>query len=252
MHETPGDRHVAIDAHVLLEMMRHRRSSRTGYIESKPVSDEQIALLLEAARAAPSGGNGQPWEFVIVRDSATRNKIADLYKKQLADKLEIERTIRGTVSVSGVGWRHAPVLVIVLGDPRVSLCYPLRTAEDKPESHFITGLANATLQMVLMAECLGLSSQYVSDAASPFFSLMLKHMLGVPPELRVYHIIPIGYSSIVTTPKTRRPLDAMTHYERYDPSKRRTDEYLRDFAAQDSIQSETYDRGGVKMKSDEG
>ncbi len=236
----------AIGAQQLLDMLRHRRSSRTGFIEDKPVSDEQLSFLLEAARAAPSGGNAQPWEFIVIRDRETRHLIADLYKKQLTEKLELERAIRGTTSVSGVGWRHAPVLIVVLGDPRISICYPLRTAEDKADSHFFTGLANATLQMVLMAECMGLASQYVSDAASPYFSLMLKNMLGIPQELKVYHIIPVGYTSVITTPKNRRPLDAMVHHERYDSRKQRTAEYLQKFMREDSIQSKGYDRGGVK------
>ena len=164
----------------LLEMMRARRSSRTGFLEDKPVTDEQLAMLLEAARAAPSGGNAQPWEFIVIRDADMRNKIADLYKHQLRDKLELERAIRGTTSVSGVGWRNAPVQIIVLGDPRTSLCFPLRTAEDKADSHFFTSLANAVLQIMLMGQSMGLSTQYVSDSASPYFSLMLKHMLDIP------------------------------------------------------------------------
>jgi nitroreductase len=240
---------TGVDSSALLEMMRHRRSSRTGFLEDRLVSDEHLDLLLEAARAAPSGGNAQPWEFIVIRDRDTRNRIADLYKKQLQDKIELERVIRGTSSVSGVGWRNAPVQIVVLGDPRVSICYPLRTAEDKAESHFITGLANATLQLHLMAESLGLSTQYVSDAASPYFSLMLKHMLGIPDELRVYHIIPVGYSDVAASPKSRRPLDTMTHLERYDRTKLRSVDYLRRFMEEDSIQSKSYDRGGERKSS---
>lgn len=238
---------VAIAPDDLLALMRHRRSSRTGFRDDKPLSDAQINQLLEAARAAPSGGNAQPWEFIVIRDRDTRDRIADLYKRQLRDKLELERVIRGSASVSGVGWRHAPVLVVVLGDPRTSLCFPLRTAEDKADSHFFTGLANATLQIMLMAESMGLSTQYVSDAASPYFSLMLKHMLDIPQELRVYHIIPVGYASIAATPKSRRPLESMVHYERYDRAKLRTMEYLERFMKEDSIQSENYDRGGERI-----
>ena len=230
----------------LLALLRNRRSSRTGFIADKPVSDEQLSLLLEAARAAPSGGNAQPWEFIVIRDAAMRNKIADLYKHQLRDKLELERTIRGTSSVSGVGWRNAPVLILVLGDPRTSLCFPLRTAEDKAESHFLTGLANATLQIMLMAQSMGLATQYVSDAASPYFSLMLKHMLGIPQELRVYHIIPVGHCEVIATRKSRRPLDSMIHYETYDRNKLRSIEYLQQFMETDSIQAKDYDRGGER------
>lgn len=242
----PKDSAASIAPQDLLELMRHRRSSRTGFMEGKPVPDDQLALLLEAGRAAPSGGNAQPWEFIVVRDHDMRMKMADLYKHQLRDKIELERTIRGTSSVSGVGWRNAPVLIVIVGDPRVSICYPLRTAEDKAESHFVTGLANATLQIMLMAETLSLSTQYVSDAASPYFSLMLKHLLGIPQELRVYHIIPVGYSSVAATPKARRPLDSMVHHERYDASKLRSAEYLQRFMEEDSIQAKTYDRGGTR------
>ena len=158
-----------------------------------------------------------------------RSQIADLYKRQLRDKLDLERTIRHSMRTPGVGWRLAPVLILVLGDPRTAMCFPLRTAEDKADSHFFTGLANATLQMMLMAECMGLASQYISDVASPYFSLMLKHLLDIPPELRVYHLVPIGYVSVAADPKSRRPLDAMVHYERYDRSKQRTVEYLLQF-----------------------
>ena len=245
----PNATSAAIDPEQLLAMMRARRSSRTGFLKSKAVSDEQVALLLEAARAAPSGGNAQPWEFIVIRDRETRNRIADLYKHQLQDKIELERVIRGTSSVSGVGWRNAPVHIVVLGDPRVSICYPLRTAEDKAESHFITGLASATLQLHLMAESLGLSTQYVSDAASPYFSLMLKHMLDVPRELRVYHVIPVGYTDVAATPKSRRPLNAMVHHEHYDRRKLRSEEYLQRFMEEDSIQSRSYDRGGERKGS---
>ncbi len=237
----------SIDPLLLLGMMRSRRSSRTGFLEGRPVTDEQLTMLLEAARAAPSGGNAQPWEFIVIRDTEMRNRIADLYKHQLRDKLELEKTIRGTTSVSGVGWRNAPVQIVVLGDPRTSLCFPLRTAEDKAESHFFTGLANATLQIMLMAESMGLSTQYVSDSASPYFSLMLKHLLGIPKELRVYHIIPVGYTEVAATPKSRRPLEAMVHHERYDPAKQRSEDYLARFAEEDSIQAKNYNRGGERI-----
>ena len=238
--------HTPIRPQDLLEMMRRRRSSRTGFLEDREVSEGEIAQLLEAARAAPSGGNAQPWEFIVIRDAGMRLKIVELYKHQLREKIEIERLIRGTSSVSGVGWRNAPVLILVLGDPRTSLCFPLRTAEDKADSHFFTGLGNATLQMMLMAESMGLSTQYISDCASPWFSLMLKHLLGIPLELRVYHIVPVGYTEVDATPKSRRPLDSMVHYERYDAAKLRSRDYLEKFAAEDSIQAKDYDRGGTR------
>ena len=228
----------------LLSLMRERRTSRTGYLEDMPVSDEQVRLLLEAARAAPSAGNAQPWEFIVIRDRDTRHRMADLFKRQLQDKMELERTIRGHANVGGsIAWRFAPVLILCLGDPRTSASFPLRTQEDKAESHFYSSLANALLQMMLMAECMGLGTQYISDAASPYFSLMLKHLLDIPRELKVYHLVPVGYVSVRAQPSSRRPLEAIVHYERYDPRKQRTDEDIARFIEQDSIQSKSYQWG---------
>ncbi len=235
------------DAQQLLALMRRRRSSRSGFLEDKPVSDEHIGLLLEAARAAPSAGNGQPWEFIVIRDRDTRNRIAELFKRQLQDKMELERTIRGHAKVGGsMAFRFAPVLILCLGDPRTSATFPLRTQEDKAESHFYSSLANALLQMMLMAESLDLGTQYISDVSSPYFSLMLKHLLDIPRELRVYHLVPVGYVSDRPQPTSRRPLEAMVHYERYDRSKQRTADDIERFVQQESIQSKSYQWGSAK------
>ena len=113
-----------------------RRRSIRGYDESRDVPDEAIRAILDCARWAPSGGNGQPWEFIVVRKKETRYKIADCYLKQLEQKREMDLAVRGTAKMTGDGFRHAPVHLVVLGDPRVKESYPIRTQLEKAESHF--------------------------------------------------------------------------------------------------------------------
>ena len=132
-----------MNIHDLRALVEQRRSIR-GYDENREISDETVRTILDCARWAPSGGNGQPWEFVIVRDQATRYKIADYYMKQMEQKREMDLAVRGTAKMTGDGFRHAPVHIVILGDPRVKQSYPIRTQLEKAESHFITGLANAT------------------------------------------------------------------------------------------------------------
>lgn len=122
---------LSIDS--FLELVRSRRSVRSGFLKDVPVSDEQIETILEAARWAPSGGNSQPWEFIVIRDPEIRDKIASVYKAQMRDKIEIEETVRGRRSIvdPGLAFRHAPVFIIVLGDPRTIDAYPVRTKLEK-------------------------------------------------------------------------------------------------------------------------
>ena len=50
----------------------------------KPVSDEDVWTCLRAAVQAPSGGNIQPYQFLVVRDPAKRRSLADLYRQAWA------------------------------------------------------------------------------------------------------------------------------------------------------------------------
>lgn len=217
-----------LDVQEFHELVMRRRSIR-GYDKTRDVPDELIRKILDCARWAPSGGNGQPWEFIVIRDEKTRNQIADLFLKQQEHKKEMEMAARGDAKMTGAGFRHAPVHIIVLGDPRVKETYPVRTMLEKADSHFYTGLANATLLIHLATTSLGLASQYVSDASSPYMETMLKVLLGIPEPLRVYHLIPIGYASGPVAPRPRRDLDQIIHLEKYDRKKYRDDREMEKF-----------------------
>lgn len=121
-----------------LQALVEKRRSTRGYDENRTVSVAMIRTILDCARWAPSGGNGQPWEFVVVREQSVRYKIADCYMKQMEQKREMDLAVRGTAKMTGDGFRHAPVHIVVLGDPRVKEAYPIRTKLEKAESHFIT------------------------------------------------------------------------------------------------------------------
>lgn len=224
-------------------LVEQRRSIR-GYDESREVPEQVIRTILDCARWAPSGGNGQPWEFIVIRNKETRHKIADWYLKQLEQKREMDLAVRGTAKMTGDGFRHAPVHIVIVGDPRVKESYPIRTKLEKAESHFITGLANATLLIHLAATSLGLASQYVSDANSPYMETMLKVALEIPEPLRIYHLVPIGYAKSQVAAPPRRELEEITHYEKYEMSKFRDDRGMTRFVMTRTLQG-AYGRRGL-------
>jgi len=181
-----------------------------------------------------------------VRDQTTRYQIADYYMKQMEQKREMDMAVRGTAKMTGDGFRRAPVHIVVLGDPRVKESYPIRTKLEKAESHFITGLANATLLIHLAATSLGLASQYVSDANSPYMETMLKVLLKIPEPLRICHLVPIGYAKGPVTAPLRRTLDEIVHYETYDINKYRNDDQLSGFVKTRTLQGAYGRKGGAQ------
>jgi nitroreductase len=226
---------------LFMQLVKERTSHRGGYRKDRDVTDEQVAFILEAARWAPSAGNSQPWEFIVVRDPGLRRSIIDIAKKQLKEKIEMEWVTRRTRRVgSDSGFVHAPVFIIIVGDPRTIEAYPVRTRLDKWQSHYFSSLANAVLTIVLAAQSLGLGSQWLSDIASPYFATMVKALLGIPDPLYPYHLIPIGYVDRKLRPNPRRPLEEMVHHDRYDATKFRTDEQVREMLAGMGIRSPNY------------
>jgi len=114
---------------------------------------------------------------------------------------------------AGVAFRHAPVHVLVLGDPRTNDAYPMRTKR----------------------------SMYISDVALPYFSVMLKSLLGIPEPLQIYHLLPIGFAKrSPTIHHPRRTLEEIVHHERYDRSKFRGEAELQDFMMKMSIRGTEY------------
>ena len=63
-----------MDIDSFLELARTRRSIRR--FKPDPVPDELVKKILEAGRWAMSGANGQPWEFIVVKDKEIKNKLA--------------------------------------------------------------------------------------------------------------------------------------------------------------------------------
>lgn len=219
-----------------LELARSRRSIRR--FKPDPVPDEYIEKILEAARWAMSGANGQPWEFIVVKNPETKRKLAEVFRKTVGEttwayemtRLEEFRQPRyrslpgpaekhdGLIRERLAEWAEAPVLIVVLGDRRTVFCSTL--AGRLFESHvFDKNLANAVHMIHLAAAACGLGAEWASVWES--YDADFKTVLGIPSVLTVSVIVPIGYPAIHPTPY-RRELKEMVHYEKYDMSKFRS------------------------------
>ncbi len=160
-----------------LELARKRFSTRK-YLD-KPVEEEKIQQVLEAARVAPSAHNYQPYSFVVVRDEELREKIAETYE---------------------YGWlKKAPVILVALGDHSRSW----RRSDGKDHCDIDTAIAIDHL--TLQAAELGLGTCWVC-----MFNTMQCHkILELPDYMEAVALIPLGYSA--------REGDADRHEEKRRP-----------------------------------
>jgi len=216
-----------------IELLKSRRSIRA--YKPDPIPDEYIRKIIEAARWAPSGGNSQPWELIVIKKKELKDRIADLFIKSLGLLREAELTREKEMRIPalvgemmGPGFKNAPVLILLCGDPRVNEAFPLVVFKKYGHEVFISNLASAFLCMQLAAKTLGLGSQWVS-AAGNFMEDDLKELLNIPKGVKIYDMMAVGYPAYQLGPRSPRKIDEMTHYDEYDRTKLRSDQQIKEF-----------------------
>lgn len=220
-----------------LELAQKRRSIRR--FKPDPVPDEYVEKMLEAARWAMSGANAQPWEFIVVKDEATRKKMANALIEQRTAEYKIEKTrikelrhpavLSTSMSSMTLSLREAPVLIVVCGDRRTVMASVLDqnwdTGEGATGAVFYKNMANATQILQLAAAALGLGAQWCSIARGT--EAQIRTILGVPELIEIHTVVPVGYAAYRPAIPYRRELKELVHFEKYDKSKyRSTDDII--------------------------
>ncbi|MBI4334754.1 MAG: nitroreductase family protein [Chloroflexi bacterium] len=225
------------DLDTFMRIVKKRRSTRS--FKPDPIPEDALRNILDAGHWAMSGGNGQPWEFVVVKDGETKRRIAALQSaiRKWTGPLELSRTpeVRhpgGLDRGEGLApFAVAPVVIAVLGDPRTLItsvvAASILTGEREVFNH---NMANAAMVMHLAATAAGLNSEWIS--VSPVWEGSLKNILGVPELYRLPVMVALGYAAKEPKPGFRRDLDDIVHNEKYDMSKFRSSEAVLSYIAE--------------------
>lgn len=174
-----------------IELAEKRQSDRK--YESRPVSREIITRCLEAARIAPSACNSQPWKFVVVDDPDLLKDVAE--------------------AAAGMGMNHfahqVPVIVAVVLE-KMNLTAKIGSViKDKEYSLVDVGIA--TEHFCLEAASLGLGTCIIGW----FDEKRMKKLLGVKGK-RIPLLIALGYPAGDHRAKSRKALDKMSCWNRYE------------------------------------
>ena len=225
-----------MDYEGLLSLVEERRSCRRFKPDPRP--DELVHQIIEVARWAPSGANSQPWDFIVVKEKELRQKIVQFYKDFLSLYYKIEHTrVRdpdlkfpgASKPTEKIGYEDAPVFIILCGDKRTKVAYPLYTQVEIADSLFESSLASTYLYMHLAASALGLGSQWVSGMRMWYVQCMIRDLLEIPAEFEVYDMFVVGYADTKPKPRLVRTFNEMVHENRYDQNKFRTDAEIKEF-----------------------
>jgi len=161
----------------VFKALRERRSIRK--YKDVAVPQDKLDAVLEAGRIAPSAGNRQPWKFVVVTNPETRQKMVPICRNQ-----------------EFVGQAGA---VIVACAPDPSLKW-----------HMVD-IGIAVDHMTLAAHALNLGTCWIGA----FEPEAVKELLGIPEDVKVVCVLPVGVPDDEGTPKPRKRLDEIVTYERW-------------------------------------
>lgn len=171
----------------VLEAVKGRRSIRA--FKNQDVPTEIVEELIDAARWAPSAGNIQPWEFIIVRKPKIKRRLVEAALGQMF----IE---------------EAPVVIVVCAN---EVCSSQGYGVRGETLYCIQDTAAAIQNIHLTAYSLGLGTCWVGA----FREEEAREILKIPYGIRPVAIIPVGYSAEAPTPRMRKSISQIVHYETF-------------------------------------
>jgi nitroreductase len=168
------------------DAIRARRNVRQ--YTSQPIAREDLERILEAGRRAPSAGNGQPWNFVVVTG---REHLIELAK------------------VRDRGGRH-------IAQSAATIALVAKQPEDGPHRDLLMyDFGQATANMMLAAADLGIGSGHSAVVDQE----QAQRVLGFPDGYLAIYLIGLGYPADrplrPLTKPSRRPFDEVVHWGRW-------------------------------------
>jgi nitroreductase len=207
----------------LLETMMTQRALRR--VLPVPVDDAVVLKCIELALRAPTGANGQNWEFIVVKDRRVKEKLARRYRqawkvyyggvfRRVAARDESMAKIARAVQWQVDHLIEVPVLVVA--------CLRLSAREGRVPfalmphaalSGYWGSIYPSVQNLLLAARAMGLGASLIT---LPLWSLTsARRILNLPLSVTPCCIVPLGWPRGRYGPTTRRPVDEVTHLDAY-------------------------------------
>src|SRR5690625_3865407 len=217
-----GDVLARLDMPMLEAMMTQRAVRR---VRPDPVDDAVVLKCLELALRAPTGANGQNWEFIVVKDRRIKERFARRYRQawwpyyRAVIRRQAARDESMAKTARAVQWQvdhftEIPVLVVAclrLGVrdgklPGVPLPHAAR-------SGYFGSIYPSVQNLLLAARAMGLGASLIT---LPLWSVAsARRILGLPHAVTPLCMVPLGWPRGRYGPTTRRPVGEVVHLDGY-------------------------------------
>jgi 5,6-dimethylbenzimidazole synthase len=206
------------DREALYRVIGSRRDVRA--FRRDPVPDDVLARILQAAHQAPSVGFMQPWNFIVIRDPATRARVKSVFLREneraaanyAGDRADLYRSLKLE------GLEDAPINLCVTCDRTRGGPHVLGRNTIVDTDLYSTCCAVQNLWLAARAEGVGVGWVSILDNDA------LRSVLGIPA-----HVVPVAYLCVgyprefFDTPELERrgwanrlPLEDVVHHERWE------------------------------------
>jgi len=166
-----------------MQAILSRRSIRR--YTDQPLPETLITGLLKAAMSAPSAGNQQPWQFVVINERGILDKIAQFhpYARMLLE---------------------APAAILVCGDLKL----------ETSKGYWVQDCSAATQNLLLAAHASGLGAVWLGVYPREERVVALRTLLGLPEHIAPLALVAVGYPA-ETKPPSNRYDAARVRYNRW-------------------------------------
>ena len=198
------------------------------YLAETPIPDDVLWELLDAAVRGPSGGNRQPWGWVVVTDPEVKRRIAGFYKEgwdaaygvRRAELLDPERDPQLATGLSAASYRATEHLAEHLADAPVFVVPVLLGAASSQDKRLGASIYGAVQQLLLAARAYGIGGVLTSFHLT--HEQEVNELLGLPADAATMGLVPLGYPARGRWAQPRRqPVDEVVHWERWGETRAR-------------------------------
>jgi nitroreductase len=200
----------------LFHIMRTTRAMRR--LKPDPVPDELVHRILEAGQYAANGGATQRWRFLVIKDRSIKEQVQEWYQKAFDEV--VGPRYRGSAPPPGSSpgryrrqhdaveyltehYHEAPVWIVACQDDW----------EEPPTRSSGASIYPAVQNMLLAARALGLGATLTSRHLR--HEKEVEEIMGLPPGVHSYAILPIGYPMGNFGPVRRGPLSDVVYLDKW-------------------------------------